>query len=308
LAGVGQDACEPAISRRGRLLAYTQRSQFGNINIWRAKGPGSTAQAGSPVELISAPRTQTDEQFSPDGKRIAFASDRSGSDEIWMCNSDGSSLVQLTSFGGPLTGTPHWSPDGHWITFDSRRSGKAGVFVLSAEGGEPRRVTEGNWDNIVPSWSRDGEWIYFCSTRSGSEELWKVLVAGGQALQLTENGGYEAKESKDGKWLYYSKVSEPGIWKMPIHGGTGTLVLNRNCGRFWDLTDRGICFIDLAVKPYPAISFYSFDTQQITRICTIDKPLWIGNGALSVSPDAQWILYPEVDHLESHIMLLENFR
>ena len=225
-----------------------------------------------------------------------------------MCNGDGSSPVQLTSFGGPLTGTPRWSPDGHWITFDSRLSGRAGVFVVSAEGGEPRRVTEGNRDDITPSWSRDGKWIYFCSTRSGAEELWKAPATGGQAIQLTKNGGYEAEESKDGKWLYYNKASEPGIWKMPIQGGTGTLVLNRNCGRFWDLTDQGICFIDLAAKPYPAISFYNFDTRRITRIGTVDKPLWIGDGALSVSPDAQWVLYPEVDHLESHIMLLENFR
>jgi Tol biopolymer transport system component len=128
------------------------------------------------VELISSSRFQADQQFSPDGKRIAFSSDRSGSFEIWVCNSDGSSPVQLTSFGGAYTGTPHWSPDGRWIAFDSRPGGKAGVFVISSEGGEPRRVTEGNWDDIVPSWSRDGKWIYFSSNRGGDKELWKVPV------------------------------------------------------------------------------------------------------------------------------------
>ena len=142
LAGIGQDAYSPAVSPRGNLLAYTQR--LANVNIWRAKGPRSTAQAGSPVELISSPRQQADEQFSPDGKRIAFASDRSGSFEIWVCNSDGSSPVQLTSVGNAFAGTPHWSPDGRWIAFDSRAGGKAGIFVASAEGGEPRRVTDGS--------------------------------------------------------------------------------------------------------------------------------------------------------------------
>jgi eukaryotic-like serine/threonine-protein kinase len=306
LAGIGQDAYSPAVSPRGKLLAYTQHLE--NANIWRAKGPRSTAAAGSPVELISSPRLQADEQFSPDGKRIAFLSDRSGSFEIWVCNSDGSNPVQLTSFGGPLTGTPHWSPDGRSIAFDSRPGGKAGVFLVSAEGGEPRQLTEGNWDDIVPNWSRDGKWIYFCSNRTGDWELWKVPAAGGQALRLTQNGGFEAKESKDGKWLYYSKFSQQGIWKMPTQGGTGMLVLSRNSFRFWDLTDQGICFIDLDAKPHLTINVYNFDTQRVTRIGTVDKELVAGDGALSVSPDAQWVLYPQVDRLESHIMLVENFR
>jgi Tol biopolymer transport system component len=279
-----------------------------NINIWRAKGPRAPAQGGAPVELISSPRQQDDEQFSPDGKRIAFASDRSGSFEIWLCNSDGSSPVQLTSFGGPLTGTPNWSPDGRWIAFDSRPGGRSRVFVVSAEGGEARRVTEGNWDDFVPSWSRDGKWIYFCSNRSGDWELWKVPAAGGQAVQVTETGGFEAKESKDSKWLYYTKSSAQGIWKMPVRGGAGILALDRNIRRFWDATDQGICFIDLDAKPHPTINVCDLDTQRVTRIATIDKPLWTPDGALSVSPDGQWVLYPQVDRVESHIMLVENFR
>jgi len=126
---------------------------------------------------------------------------------------------------------------------------------------------------------------------------------------VTQTGGFEAKESKDGNWLYYSKESEEGVWKMPIQGGTGTLVLNRRCRRYWDLTDQGICFMDVDATPHPTISFYNFDTQQVTRIGTLDKqPPIAGSGTLSVSPDGQWVLYPQVDHVESHIMLVENFR
>jgi Tol biopolymer transport system component/serine/threonine protein kinase/DNA-binding winged helix-turn-helix (wHTH) protein len=306
LAGIGRDAYNPAVSPRGKLLAYTQ--QFENVNIWRAKGPRSTTPGGLPVELISSPRVQVDEQFSPDGRRIVFSSDRSGEVEIWICNSDGSSPVQLTSLGR-WAGTPHWSPDGRWIAFDFLGGGRGGVFVVSVEGGEPRPVTEGNSDDSVPNWSRDGKWIYFCSKRSGDQELWKVPAAGGQAVQLTENGGFEAKESKDGKWLYYSKESEQGVWKMPIQGGTGTLVLNRRCARYWDLTDQGLCFIDLDATPHPTISFYNFEIQQVTTIGTLDKqPTSGGSGTLSVSPDGQWVLCPQVDHKESHIMLVENFR
>src|SRR4051794_33456596 len=59
-------------------------------------------------------------QYSPDGSKIAFASRRSGKEEIWVVNSDGSSPVQLTSFNGPATGCPRWSADGKSLAFDSR--------------------------------------------------------------------------------------------------------------------------------------------------------------------------------------------
>jgi len=77
---------------------------------------------------------QADSEFFPDGKRIVFASDRSGETEIWVANADGSDALQLTSFRALETGTPHWSPDGRWIAFDSRPRGRSGVFVIGALG------------------------------------------------------------------------------------------------------------------------------------------------------------------------------
>ena len=74
------------------------------------------------------------------------------------------------------------------------------------------------------------------------------------------------------------------------------------------MTEQGICFIDLDAKPHATINFYNFDTQRVTKIGSVDKEIVGGDGALSLSPDAQWVLYPQVDHLESHIMLVENFR
>src|SRR6266480_5707461 len=75
-------------------------------------------------------------QFSPDGRRIAFVSLRSGNPEIWVCNSDGSNAVQLTSFGGPFVTTPRWSPDGERIAFDSNAAGEFDIHVVGANGGK----------------------------------------------------------------------------------------------------------------------------------------------------------------------------
>ncbi|MBZ5546127.1 MAG: protein kinase, partial [Acidobacteriia bacterium] len=191
VSGAGEDAEGPAMSRKGSRLAYFYRKV--DTNIWRIPGPASTVKAAAPLKLISSTREDVSPQYSPDTKHIAFASDRTGSMEIYVSESAGSNPVQLTSFGGADTGTPRWSPDGQWIAFDSRAKGQPDIYVISAQGGEPRRLSSGPSANFVPSWSRDGRWVYFTSTRSGSEQIWKVPAqGGGQAVQVTQHGGWNA--------------------------------------------------------------------------------------------------------------------
>jgi Tol biopolymer transport system component len=126
LSAVGEDAIQPSISRQGSRLAYLRRRR--NINIWRTEGPDWTGPRDSPIKLISSRRDQMDQDISPNGQKIAFRSNRSGSFEIWTCDSNGSNPIQLTSFGAPNSGTPRWSPDGQQIAFDSRKEGQLGYL------------------------------------------------------------------------------------------------------------------------------------------------------------------------------------
>lgn len=59
-------------------------------------------------------------EYSPDGQRIAFSSNRGGSREIWVADGSGEHAQALTHFGGPISGTARWSPDGRELAFDSR--------------------------------------------------------------------------------------------------------------------------------------------------------------------------------------------
>ena len=137
-------------------------------------------------------------------------SNRSGNWEIWVCDSDGSNPVQLTSFRGASVIFPRWSPDGGHIAFasDAEGDGEFHIWVTSANGGKPRRMTTDPANDGNPSWSRDGQWIYFDSHRTGEQQVWKIPDGGGDAIQVTRDGGFAALESPDGKFIYYTKDLE----------------------------------------------------------------------------------------------------
>jgi TolB protein len=105
--------------------------------------------------------------YSPDGKRLAFHSNRGGSVQIWTANADGSNAVQVTSMDPvATTGTPRWSPDSRQLVFDSNAGGYH-MYIVSADGGQPRALTTGSSRNFTGWWSPDGKWIYFTSDRGG---------------------------------------------------------------------------------------------------------------------------------------------
>ena len=309
LAVGGENILHPSISRQGHRLAYQQA--VSDSNIWRIDVQGSTGGNRSAAKLIASTRWESGPQFSPDGKKITFCSDRSGNIEIWVCDSDGSNCVQLTSFGGPLTCTPRWSPDGRQIAFDSRLEGHSDIFAVGVETHRSRRLTTESSSDVVPSWSHDGRWIYFASNRSGTRQVWKIPAEGGQAIQVTTGGGFAAFESPGGQFVYYAKYTEPGIWRVPVEGGEETLVLDRlqpGLWGYWAVVEEGIYFLNAEAKPRFAIEFYRFATRRATRVFVPEKEPLFGDPGMAVSPDGRWILYAQMDQTQSDIMLVENFR
>ena len=306
VSGAGGDARTPSVSPRGDRLAYVH--SLAHLNIWRTEWPGSKSSRSSPVKLIASSRMDAEGDYSPDGKRIVFSSDRSGNFELWVTNGDGLNPVQLTSFGGSQTGSPRWSPDGRNIAFDSRLEGHSDIFVISAEGGSPRRLTSEPSENNVPSWSRNGKWIYFSSDRSGDWQIWKAPAEGGAAIQVTKMGGFVALESLDGKTLYHYR-QDGTVWRMPVEGGEPVRVLDGvGSESTWAVLEKGIAFLD-GVAGTARINFYDFATRRTQEITTVEMgPKALAGEMFSVSPDGKWILYSRVDQFDSDIMLVENFR
>ncbi len=301
------------LSRQVNRLAWAQ--SVDDTNIWRLGLDVTGKPKTAPQQLIASTRIDVDARFSPDGSKIAFASDRSGSSQIWVAESDGQRPVQLPSFNVPMAGSPRWSPDGRQIAFDSRVAGHTDIYVISAEGGKPRRLTTGPSHDALPSWSRDGAWIYFCSDcNSSNQQIWKIPAAGGQAVQVTRNGGFDNVESPDGRqYLYFTKgYRVPGIWRMPVAGGEETLVLNHHSAgqwRYWAVKEQGIYFATAETPEHPLLEFFSFATGKVTPLATLEKKIsYFGFAGLDVSPDGRWLIWQQLDQEGSDIMLMENFR
>jgi eukaryotic-like serine/threonine-protein kinase len=307
----GHDAHSPVASRIGHRLAYAQLTS--NANIWRVQLAGPTRTAGPPMRLISSSRYQGNPAFSPDGRRVAFESTRSGAREIWIATADGFDPVKLTSFGGPMTGTPRWSPDGREIAFDSRASGQSDLYIVRVDGGPPRRVATGIPDSSVPAWSSDGRWLYFSTTNrpDGKDQVWKIRPEGGPAAQMTHRGGMCPRASVDGKRVYYltGANGDYEIWSASVDGGDERAVsvmarLRVAYEDDWAPCASGIYLID-GKPPGPGIKFFNFATGQIERV--VDTPKSLAVGGLAISPDGRSLLYGQHDEVAGDIMLVENF-
>jgi Tol biopolymer transport system component/DNA-binding winged helix-turn-helix (wHTH) protein len=309
-----------AISRTGARLVY--QKPVDGLNIWRAStavlAGSSTPREASPSPAFTSTKCDGSPQISPDGKRVAFVSNRSGSSEIWACDFDGTHAIKLTSMTG---GSPRWSPDGREIAFDSSAEENFDVYVVSAEGGGmPRRLTTDRSIDARPGWSRDGRWIYFGSNRTGNYQVWKVPVVGGTQEQVTKHGGFEAVESPDGRRVYYAKRAAfgarpdiPGaqgcIWEVPVGGGEEQQVVDHGLEGYWAVTNEGIFLLNSENKSGRAIEFFSFASKHLTTIARFSKDthfLWYAPG-FSVTEDGRWLLFAKMATAGSDLILIENF-
>jgi Tol biopolymer transport system component len=305
----------PAISPRGDRLIYTE--SFEDTNIYLSESAGFAGASvphhfGEPRGLIVSSRRDDSPNISPEGDRIAFVSGRSGNEEIWVCDRDGGHPAQLTSFGGPATGTPRWSPDGRWLAFDSIATGNANIYVISEAGGTPRRLTNGPSGNYMPSWSADGKRIYFKSDRSGKDQIWSMPVDGGPANQITRDGACEAFASPDGTVLYYTKRGWGAIWTVPVEGGAEKPLpeLQRfdQIFRSWGIVREGIYFISREEASRQTVRFFSFATRQVSSLHTLNRePIW-DYPDVALSPDGRRLLTVSLDQEVNDLMLIENFR
>ena len=198
------------VSPDGRTLAF---DLLGDIYTMPIAG-------GTPTRVAAGLAFEHQPRFSPDGRRIAFTSDRGGGDNIWVMNADGGDKRQVTKEEFRLLNQPSWSPDGRFIAAKK----------------------------------------HFTTGRSlGTGEVWLYHVSGGGGVQLVKRASEQLQKelgepifAPDGKSIYFTRNTTPGpIFEYAQHSRTGLFDIER-----YDLTtgevDTAISGLGGAVRPQPS--------------------------------------------------------
>ena len=298
----GEDGSAPAaLATRQGQIAYVRGQNI--TDIWRldltAAHPEQLA-----TKLISSARAQLNPRFSHDGTRIVFQSNRSGSTEIWLTDGEGMGSVQLTAFKGPLTDAPTWCSDGRRITFVSSASGTSAIYVEDINVRQPRMVTTSQVNLTRPVWSQDCQWL-FASDPKG--RLYRFPFSGGAAQLFTQHPANQAAAFADG--VIFSVLERSGVvlWsKRDINSQEAPLEGMPRIGYSdaWMATAAGIYYTDTSGNQ-SRVNYYDFASRASRQLVTLKaNPVPGGGFGIDVSADGHWLLYSQVDDLQSDIMLV----
>ena len=189
----------PALTGR---IAFTRYLSEQEAEIWVVEGRGR-------ARLLIGDRCWNDEPaWSPDGRRIAFVSDRSQQGmNIWVLDLVSRELQQLT-FLDHRDASPAWDPAGERLVFVSNRAGHYNLWFVTLDRSSLEPLTIGKAHDYAPAWSPDGATIAFSSTRSGQDEIWILDVSTHHVHRLTDGPGRKVGPawSPNGQWLAYIRI------------------------------------------------------------------------------------------------------
>jgi eukaryotic-like serine/threonine-protein kinase len=287
--GAGQDV-EVAISPNGKRLAYATLHQ--NADIWRLPvSPQTGLLNGSPEAVISTTREDSRGAWSPDGKFVAFNSDRGGDMSIWVYSIADSSSRQLTTgHGGDYQ--PNWSPDAKRIAFFSSRSGSPNIWEAEVASGVLRRLTSNSGVNVNPSYAPDGSLLAYQSDEGGRLEVWVMSADGSNPHRLTNVGvtGHFMRWTGDGRDVVFRCTcgGKPATMKVLVGGGDpqpfadmkggSHMSLSPDHSRIMDVVGHRVLWVSPVSGGNPEM-VYEFPDPDVR----IDYPVW--------APDGKWVLF-----------------
>ncbi|MBL8296037.1 MAG: PD40 domain-containing protein [Bryobacterales bacterium] len=293
----------PASVARIAFVASTE-----DENMWAASLANISGQPVVPArQLAPSPRWERHPMLSADGTRLVFASDRSGTYQVWVGPADGTNPHPITRLDSGMVLFPQFSPvsdDIAFVLLDTKNAAdERGVYTIRADGTGLRRITGPNHQATEHSWSADGKWIYFSSPATGFYQIWKVAATGGSPKQVTRFGGYRPVESNG--VLYYG-ITGDGVWSTGINGGPERKVLPQAQSVAWFPARDGLLFVPPAQPDSgsTAISHWNAATGTIQPVARLPHP---GVNRFSFFEKSSTILYHRTDYESHDIIMLENY-
>ena len=202
----------PRLSPDGRQVAVEIFSSGSSKDVWIYN-----LERGTRTRLTTSDSTDQDPLWTPDGSTIVFASNRSGTSNLYQKASDGSGEVEPFPASESNTEAHSFSPDGKVLAYYQRADQEdRDIWTLSVEDEpEPRPFLETPFNERSPAFSPDGRFIAYASDESGRDEIYVQPYPGpvGRTV-VSRGGGREPVWSRDGRELFYRRGNE--IWAAPI--------------------------------------------------------------------------------------------
>ena len=295
---VSQDTALSVASGAG-LLVNDSDPAGGSVTLLSATQPAHGTVSLVPAvitgftNLTNNAAVDTRADWSPNGSKIAFDTDRNGNNEIYVMNADGTSLQRLTNQSADDSQAA-WSPDGSKIAWMSNSSGKYEIWVMNADGSGKTRLTTTNGGAQVSgqlAWSPDGSKIAFTSSRTGSTgyDIYVMNADGSNVTKLTSASGDDSEPvwSPDGSKIafYSNRDGNTEIYVMNADGSGQTRLTNSSGtdrSPVWSPDSSKIAFSSNRTGIYQIYMMDANGTNvvQVTNATTnVEFPDWSPNGS-----------------------------
>lgn len=305
--GVYGDApIQLALARKAPALVYSVLQE--DFNIWRLDLQGHAGAAERWTRIIDSSAQDASPQYSPNGKEICFRSDRTGQEQLWVSQADGSELQQVTKDTlRPSVG--RWSSDGQSIVFNDSREGDLYVAQRNGSGDWTTRAVGAKGTH--PIFSPDGKWIY----AGRMNRILKIPAGGGPETTLSITKGLSFGPSPDGEAIYFVReLTGTTLWKLSIGSGVVSRVMDGlvpYCSSCWAVSTTGVYYLGStrASVNGQAIYFHDFASGSDKLIAEYPEPLLpLGSGPFSLSPDGHYLLCVRVDPSNADVMRIEPYK
>jgi Tol biopolymer transport system component len=291
-------AAEPAVASSGQWMVYVESHE--NWNIWRTSLKDS--MIGKSVRLIASSGRNYDPRYSPDGGRIAFVSDRSGSMELWVADSENKNPQQLTHIGAPWLGGINWSPRGDQIAFDARPDGRSAIFLIDSNGGAPKVFDKSDYEERMPAWSRNGDAIYFNSNRDGTLAIWRKSLVDGSVQRVSPHSMF-ASSAADKSLVYSNRDGD--LWSSKLDGTDAKRIPGLPSSSpvmSWYLQGNDI-YLTQALDNGHDYRLLQYGSGRVTSLGTSNGTLVPNAPDIALSPDGRWLVYAKQDSSGSDLRI-----
>ncbi|MCX6602788.1 MAG: protein kinase [Acidobacteria bacterium] len=293
-----------AIAKNAWKLAYSIDPSDDNVWRFHLDRPGAAAME----QVVASTRNDEGGIVSPDGRFLAFLSDRSGSHQIWISRPDGQNPKQITHISDADGVDALWSPDSQSLLISVRFPNRMTVFRTPLSGPVPPVAIFEN-ANLL-SFTHDQQSVFFLRhTDSGAPEVWRApYPALEPASPLPLPGAQHVKESPDGRYLYFThNHEEDGIFRYTLPAGPIERVVDRLYRRtLFAPSQRGLYYIALPPKSQlPALYLLPNGATKPQLLHRFERELgWV----LALSADERSFLFTQTDIGNKDIQLIDRFR